>query len=136
MDVQVRMKLANHDSVSVTGRNIEAVRAEIAIIADQDYERVKRLNRPSCEDYRMAATSLIATIIPINGDWSSDYTEDEALKHAKVSTLSRPRMYYFQVLDCPRELTSTFKSKAPQLTTEIHLTTGNEANEFSYEDIG
>jgi len=60
-----------------------------------------------------------------------------AFKHSKISTQGRPRIYYFQVLDCKRDLFTTFETgNAAQITTEVHLMTGADLNEFSYEDIG
>ena len=46
-------------------------------------------------------------------------------------------MYYFEILDCDKEVTSVYKYGAlPRFTTEIHATTEGGNNEFSFEDIG
>ena len=58
-------------------------------------------------------------------------------KVGKIMTLARPRMYYFEVLDCDRRVANAFKTgNVPRLLTNIHITTGSGANEFSYEDMG
>ena len=42
MDVKIRAKLDNHRSVTLSAikNDLEAVRAEVAVIADQDYEKI------------------------------------------------------------------------------------------------
>mmetsp|Transcript_1228 Transcript_1228/g.1617 ORF Transcript_1228/g.1617 Transcript_1228/m.1617 type:complete len:126 (-) Transcript_1228:867-1244(-) len=125
MDIDVRAKLTNSQSVTPNDSSLEAVRIEIAVLADQDYERIQKLNNPNCEDYRLGATKLIATVIPLDGSWSDEFMHDVAFKHSKVSTQGRPRMYYFQVLDCQRELSKVFKTgQLPKIATEVHMTTG------------
>ena len=74
-------------------------------------------------------------MVPLDGSWSNEGAVDVAFKHNKVSTQARPRIYYFMVLDCDRELSKMFKDgRSPQIQTDVHLTTGAEQQEFTYED--
>ena len=71
---------------------------------------------------------MVSTMIPLNGEWST--------AHAKVTSLNTPRMYYFMMLDCPKEVHKTIGGNKSEIYAEVHFTTGQSENEFSYEDIG
>ena len=56
---------------------------------------------------------------------------------SKIFTLKRPRIYYFEIIDCRGRVKDSFQhGVTPRVTHEIHMTTGTDANEFSYEDMG
>ena len=74
-------------------------------------------------------------MVPADGSWSDVLPHPDSTYKAKTQTQSRPKIWYFIVLDCDRQLATIFKTgQIPRLTHEIHLTTKNGANEFSYED--
>ena len=51
--------------------------------------------------------------------------------------INRPTIYYVEVLDCKNELLGVFNTGSfPKLFHEVHFTTQNGKNEFSYEDMG
>lgn len=75
-------------------------------------------------------------MVPVDGSWSEEFKNVDDTSTAKISTLGRPRIYYFELLDCDREVTKVFRAgQYPRYTTDIHVTTNGD-NEFSYEDIG
>lgn len=75
--------------------------------------------------------------MPINGGWSDEYGHIETSKSAKLFSINRPRIYYVEMLDCTREVIKVFdRGQMPRFMHEVHFTTANGKNEFSYEDVG
>ena len=117
--------------------DVEEVKVEIAILKDQDYEELQKMDDAKCEDYREKASSIWTRMIPIDGSWSDVHGHRETTKNASVFALQRPRIYYAEVLDCNNDLLRVFSSGSfPKITHEVHFTTQNGQNEFSYEDMG
>ena len=76
-------------------------------------------------------------ILPEDGAWSDTFIHPEHKSTSKIFTLYRPKIYYFEIIDCNGKVTDSFTSGSiPRVTHEIYLTTGTDANEFSYEDMG
>ena len=129
--INSRVLNAPHLTVS---NNVESVKFEIGVFADQDYERFD--SKTSCYDKRKVATQLLTKFVPVDGEWSSVLKHPEDMSQAKVFTLKRPKMYYFEVLDCAGEINRVFKSgQNARLHHELIMIT-NDGNQFSYEDIG
>lgn len=127
MDIDVRARLTNFASLTPADSETEFIKLDIAAVADQDYERIQKLNKANCHDYRQSASKVVSTIVRLDGAWSDQDAAEPAFKHNKVVTQGRPRMYYFMVLDCDRELSKVFKTgRSPQIQTEVHMTTGSE----------
>ena len=95
------------------------------------------MDKPSCEEYRGLAASIMKVQVPTDGTWSDDYDHKNNTKKTSVSAINRPRLYYAEVLDCNNELLKYFSTgQFPRLATDIHFTTNDGENEFSYEDMG
>lgn len=83
------------------------------------------------------ATKLQTIIVPTDGTWSVDYAHSDNAANGKVSTAARPRLYYFEILDCEKNASRTYRSgNLPRFTHKLHITTDKGSNEFSYEDQG
>ena len=109
----------------------------MAVLTDQEYEKLEKMNNPTCQEKRDAASLILDIDMPTNGDWSDEFGEKQSKVTGHVHTMKRPRLYYFVMLDCDRNLNQVFKSgQVPRLVHEIHMTTEDGWNEFSYEDMG
>ena len=91
----------------------------------------------TCKEKRDAATSIIPVVVPTDGKWSSDYNHFFNTKIQDISTEKRPRIFYFEMIDCDLDVKSVFSTgNYPKFQTEIHTTTLDGTNEFSFEDVG
>lgn len=75
------------------------------------------------------------TVLDKNGSWSDKFNAEGNKISTDILTQRRPRMYYFEVLDCKGKVQGSFSSGGiPRVIHEIHMTTDDGKNEFSYED--
>ena len=100
MVVSVKSKIHNFASLA-NNANVESVKLEIAIIKDQDYDK---LSKSSCYEKRGAASALLPVMVPTNGKWSTEIENADTVSEVKLFSLNRARLYYVEVLDCTNEL--------------------------------
>ena len=76
-------------------------------------------------------------MIGTDGSWSVDYDHEDNQQKGKISTGGRPRLYYFEVLDCDNEIGRVYRTgNLPRFVHKVSITTDKGTNEFSFEDIG
>ena len=111
MTIDTRSRIHNFKNIELVDPDLKEIRLEIVVIADQDYKKFELIDKPSCEDKRKVATQIMNTIVPIGGDWSDEYEHIENKASSSIFTLKRPRLYYFEILDCKGEVRNAFKPK-------------------------
>ena len=107
MQIFVNSRVLNAPHLTVSNR-ADSVKFEIAVIADQDYEQFGA--KTTCNEKRKASTKLIPVVVPVDGDWSSNLNSTETMTRSKVFTLQRPKIYYFEILDCQGDIQRVFKT--------------------------
>ena len=128
MELSVRSRVVNHQSVTPSAQATH-FKIEVAVFADQDYEKLEAKDNVTCKEKREAALRILTVVVPTDGGLSDDYAHEENTKVERVSTQGRPRIYYFELLDCSSAVTSVFRTgQFPRLLTEIAMTTEEGAN--------
>ena len=95
------------------------------------------MDDPKCVDYSQAASRVLTVHVPTDGSWSDEYGHEDNDKATTIYAISRPRIYYAEILDCEGSLLKNFSTgQFPRLTHEVHFYTQADKGEFSYEDLG
>ena len=103
MNIEAKVKISNHSNLSMTGE-LKAVPIHIAVLSDQEYDQFQNDPSLTCEQKKKAASIVLQTMLPTNGEWSTDIKHADNQSKGKAFALKRPKLYYVEVLDCDRQL--------------------------------
>ena len=82
------------------------------------------------------ATELITTVVPLDGTWSDNFIKGVKGEFSTtITTQVRPRIYYFEILDCDKKVSGSFRTGNPRIFTDIHMTASDKQFEYSFEYI-
>ena len=105
--VGINSRVLNAPHLTVSGM-AEMVKFEIGVFADQEYDRFT--SKTTCYEKRKAAAQLIQLVAPVDGGWSQSYNHTDNQFMTKIANSARPKMYYFELLDCSGEVNRVFKT--------------------------
>ena len=124
--VAINSRVLNAPHLTVSGQ-AENVKFEIGVIADQEYSRFT--SKTTCFEKRKAAAQIISITTPVDGGWSQSYNHTENQYSTKIANSARPKMYYFELLDCSSEVNRVFKTgQSARLQHSISMMTENGQN--------
>ena len=137
MDVEARIMVKNIESLTRKDSAGDISEIEIGIFKDQDYDQIRKKDKLSCSERRDMATELITTVVPLDGTWSDNFTKGmKGQFSTTITTQVRPRIYYFEIIDCDKKVSDSFRTGVPRIVTDIHITASDKQYEYSFESIG
>ena len=113
MEFRPVSRIINHKQLTKGGAS-DLVTVQVAVIADQEWEQIEKMDEKlrTCDTKRKMAQQVVDVKVPTDGRWSYEVIleeKKEQLPQGKVTTQNRPRMYYFEVLDCDKTINSVFR---------------------------
>ena len=99
MKVQFHSRFSNPKNLAPQ-EGIEHVTLTVGVFTDQKYDELNAMDKPTCKQRMEKATRILNLVVPVDGRSSAEYDHVTNRQKAQVKTTARPRIYYFEVLDC------------------------------------
>jgi hypothetical protein len=107
-------------------KTTESTSMYVGVYKDDVWDEIGDDKKLTCMQKRERATFIKPVNVPFNGEYGDTST-------VKYSTLGRPMIWYFVIMDCEHETHSKHRTM-PKIQVEINMRNGDGTDHFSYEE--